>query len=141
MRTKLLFGAVALAVALVAEIARASDACQGRVTAAYLFGNLLDLSVTGNTLQLLNGREDAKLKRLLEWRLVTAAADARRHIDQGVTAEASPAIPNLRAGVERGSAYVREHDLDSRSPLIPSEDIGKASANLEVVTKWLSSQR
>ena len=116
------------------------DPCEGPLKGVFLLGNLLDISLTSNELQLLNGREDPKLKRHLEWRLVSAAAEARRHIDEGATVERNMAIPNLASGVERATAYITEHDLDSKPPVPAAKRVANPLANLKVVEKWLSKQ-
>ena len=136
-----LVGLVAFVAFLIATVARgADDPCARRCAGAGLLGNLLDLSLTADALKLLNGHEDPKLKRLLEWRLVAAAAEARRHIDEGATLASDSAIPNLTDGVERATAYVAAHDLDSKPPVPSVKSSVSPSANLLVVRKWLSSQ-
>jgi hypothetical protein len=118
----------------------ADDSCSGKYAGARLLGNVLDLSLTADALKLLNGHENPKLKRLLEWRLVSAAADAKRQIDEGAVWENSPAVPNLAEGVNRAATYVLEHDLDEKPPVSAAENAGKPSENLDTVRKWLSKQ-
>jgi hypothetical protein len=118
----------------------ADDPCSGKYAGARLLGNILDLSLTADALKLLNGQEDPKLRRLLEWRLVSAAADAKRHIDEGAVWEKSPAVPNLIEGVKRATTYVVEHNLDERPLVSGAESAGKPSENLAAVRKWLSKQ-
>jgi hypothetical protein len=124
------------------------DPCLGKYSGAHLAANLLDLSLTVGELNLLKGGEDPKLKRHLEWRLVTAAARARQHIDQGAIwdqeaiGEASVSTaPDLVMGVDRAIAYVAEHDLDRNPPVRQDKSLSKPSADLAVVKKWLSRQR
>jgi hypothetical protein len=124
----------------------AGEPCSGKYFGAHLAGNLYDLSLTAGELKLLNGREDPKLKRHLEYRLVSAAAEARRHIEEGATwdeaaiGKASEA-PDLINGIDRATGYVAEHDLDVKHPAPLDKFRSKPSADLEVIKKWLSKQR
>lgn len=144
MRSKLRWALLGLAVAGLAAntMNAASDPCWGQFVGARLLGSLLELSMTADALSLLNGREDPKLKRLLEWRLTSAAADARRDVDDGPVLEGSPALPNLAHGVQKATAYVVAHHLDRNPPVAAGEkSVHKPLENLRVVRRWLSKQR
>ena len=127
---------------LTASLMSAEEPCLGRFFGAHLLGSLQDLSLTVDELTLLNGREDPKLKRHLEWRLVSAAADARRYVDGEPVLEKPSQFPNLAHGVEKARDYVVSHHLDLNPP-VPSADksLLNPSANLEVVGRWLSRQQ
>ena len=141
MRSKPRWGILTLVVVLAANAARGAEPCQGEFVGARLLGNLLDLSLTSDELKLLSKDENPKLRRHLEWRLVSAAADARRHVDEGPTLEKSAALPNLAHGVQQATEYVAAHHLDSTPPVpTAAESLGKPSANLDVVSKWIASQ-
>src|SRR5262249_39023829 len=124
----------------------ADEPCSGKYFGAHLAANLYDLTLTVGELNLLKGREDPKLKSHLEWRLVSAAAQARKHVDQGgiwdedAIGKASSA-PDLIRGVDRAIAYVAEHDLDANPPVRQDKTLAKPSADLAEVKKWLSKQR
>jgi hypothetical protein len=94
-------------IGLPASVMNAADEpCSGRYFMARPLGNVLDLNLTAQELKLLNGREDPKLKRHLEWRLVSAAADARRDVDSGsIWEKSSPsAWASGRSSGHRGAA-------------------------------------
>src|SRR5215472_12003161 len=119
-------------------IGAADDPCLGKYSGAHLAANLLDLSLTVGELNLLKGGEDPKLKRHLEWRLVSAAARAKQHIDEGAIwdhdALGKPLeAPDLNRGVDRAIAYVADHDLDANPPVRQDKNIAKPSANLAEV--------
>lgn len=130
-----------------ASMMRASDEpCSGKYFGAHLAGNLYDLSLTTGELKLLNGREDPKLKRHLEYRLVSAAARARQDIDEGATWDEADLgkpseAPELVIGVDRAAAYVAEHDLDRKPPVPSAKSLANPSADLAAVKIWLSNQR
>src|SRR5262245_42712402 len=97
--------------------ARKPEACESQIRGGLLLARLLDISLTADELQHLNGEEQPKLKRHLEWRLVSAIAAARRHVDEGATVERNVAVPNLKRGVEQAAAYITAHDLDNKPPV------------------------
>ena len=142
MFVRLRWAAFALGVASFAASAMnaADEPCSGRFFGASLLGNLLDLNLTAQELKLLNGREDPKLKRHLEWRLVRAAADARRDVDSRPIWEKSSALGNLTQGVQRATEYVVEHHLDDKVWPSGDESPRKPSENLAVVSRWISKQ-
>ena len=125
-----------------------AEPCLGVFMGASLSASLLDVSQTTVSLKLLNGREDPKLKRLLEWRLITAIGATRRFVDSGpvVDAVARPnLLPNWVNIIERAKAYTAAHHLDTNPPIasppLQADDAAlKPSENLQVIKAWLSKQ-
>jgi hypothetical protein len=110
---------------------------------AYFSSSLLDISVTTDALRLLNGQEDPKLKRLLQWHLVSTIAAARRYVENGaVIPEASrrSTVPNLLNSVEKARLYVVDSQLEARPPEGARGAELKPLENLEALRIWLSSQ-
>jgi hypothetical protein len=96
--------------------------------AAHFVDQLETIGFLSNTLALLNGSEDPKLRRLLEWRLGAAAADARSLVGGGLSVEAV-GLPNFAKGLQSARSYASEHHL-------PAAVI----ADLTAVEAWVSKQ-
>src|SRR5664279_312406 len=83
-----------------------------------------------NALKLLNGSENPKLRRLLEWRLGAAAEDAKARLDHGVRIEdMGMALPTLSHGLRDARAYASSQNLP-----------GAVVANLAALDAWVSQQ-
>ena len=83
-----------------ARATNSAEPCLPQFAAAALVANLQDIALTSGELRLLNGKEDPKLRRLLERRLAVAAAEARHHISQDPDIDARY-LPSLAEGVTR----------------------------------------
>ena len=98
---------------------------------AHFVEHLGNISFATTALHLLNGAENPKLKRLFEWRLKTAAEDAKQQLDRGVTVEAV-GLPNWASGpngLREARAYATSHSL-------PATVI----ENLTALEEWVSKQ-
>jgi hypothetical protein len=119
-----------------------TDPCDGTFAGAMLGAELLDIGLTTSSLKLLNGTENPKLKRLLEFRLLSAIAAARREVEHGpeVDRVALPfSVPNWLNTVGEATAYVSVHHLESPgSPADAPEHM--PLENLQVVKAWLERQ-
>lgn len=97
---------------------------------AHLVEHLGTISFVRNALKLLNGSENPKLRRLLEWRLGAAAEDAKAQLDRGVIIEdVGMALPTLSHGLRDARAYASSHHLP-----------GTVVANLTALDAWVSQQ-
>ena len=87
------------------------------------------------------------MKRLLESRLATAAADARQHIEQGAVIDAV-GLPSIISGVERAAGYASVHHFDQKrlDEIASSDertlgpgvrDVAKPAENLLFIKAWL----
>jgi hypothetical protein len=130
--------------------AQSAEPCLPQFAAAALVANLQDIALTTSELRLLNGTENVKLRRLLEWRLATAAVEARHHIDQGpdITARG---LPSLASAPDRALKYIREHPLEMapladahvrevKLPGMERRNIAVPIENLEYVGAWVRKQ-
>lgn len=72
--------------------------------------HLETIGLVSNALSLLNGTEDPKLKRLLEHRLVAAAEDAKRLLDQEIVVQ-GVALRNWASPLRRARLYAADHHL------------------------------
>jgi hypothetical protein len=144
MKKRLSLASVALMVGLASSSllsADSADRCAGTSMGAYLGASLLDVAQTTASLRLLNGREDPRLKRLLQWRLVSAIADARKYVDSSpvVDSAAFPSLlPNWLDAIERAQKYVAEHRLEEDPPIDAEGATRRPVENLRVVKAWLS---
>ena len=129
-----------------------SDPCDGVFAGANLSASLLDISLTLNSLKLLNGSENPKLKHMLEWRLASAIQSARRFVDNKPVID-PVALPmlTLNSGheVSKARAYISSHQLQKVSLLREGDPerftaadttLLTPSADLTVVEKWLARQ-
>ena len=118
--------------------------CLGTYVGATLVGSLLDISQTTTSLKLLNGKEDPKLKGLLEWRLASAIQSARHAIEnQPVMDPVSlpGLVVNFRHEIQEARTYIVDHQLKTVSllaegdtnPLRPLDD-------LRLIDEWFSRQ-
>jgi hypothetical protein len=134
--------------ALAADVS--AEPCLPQHVAAALVANLEDISLTTNELRLLNGKENPKLRRLLEWRLAEAAAEARHHIDEGPAVTAQH-LPSLVSGVDRAIKYVAAHPLeqkyleqvhqrDAGLSGLKGQNVAIPAENLEYVKAWVAKQ-
>jgi hypothetical protein len=114
---------------------------------ALLLSRLEQIAFSGGALRLLNGAEDPKLKRLLTLQFATAAADARRHLEDGARLQAAR-LSSLEEGVKRASTYVAEHGIDRKllSTLAEGEarvyppnrrHLQNVAENLAYLAEWL----
>ena len=146
--------AVAVSVALAAPgrsmLAQATEPCVRQFAAAALVANLQDIASTTIELRLLNGKEDPKLRRVLERRLAIAAAEARYHIGLDPLIEA-PYLPALAEGVTRALILLRakpldleplrkEHEREVKMQGAATRNIGVPKENLEFVRDWVAKQ-
>ena len=126
------------------------EPCLPQFAAAALIANLQDIALTAGELRLLNGKEDPRLRRLLERRLAVAAADARRHIGQDPAIDARY-LPSLAEGVTRALKLLGERPLDAaplekenlrdgQLPGLESRNIALPVENLEFVRDWIAKQ-
>jgi hypothetical protein len=91
---------------------------------------LVTISFVSLALNLLNGNEDPKLRRLLEWKLGEAAEDAKVQLDRGATAEGEGLpMPNLSRDFRVARTYASSHHLS-----------GTVIANLTALEAWVSKQ-
>jgi hypothetical protein len=91
---------------------------------------LVTVSFVSLALNLLNGNEDPKLRRLLEWKLGEAAKDAKVQMDRGATAQgAGLPMPNLSRDFRVARTYASSHHLS-----------GTVIANLTALEAWASKQ-
>jgi hypothetical protein len=92
--------------------------------------HLETIGFASNALKLLNGSENPKLRRLLEWRLGAAAEDAKAQLDRGAKLEdMGLALPTLSHGLRDARAYASSHQLP-----------GAVIANLTALDAWVSQQ-
>lgn len=124
---------------------RAADGrCLGSVIGASLMSRLLDLSIILNAAKLLDGSENPKLEEFLEWQLLSAAADARRYVDQQPEVDAASmrnTAPNWLDVVEKARKYIKSHKLDKMPPREAEGDARTPLANLDRVEEWLFEQQ
>jgi hypothetical protein len=124
---------------------RATDGkCLGTFIGASLTSRLLDLSIILNAAKLLDGAESPKLREFLEWQLLSAAADARRYVDQRPEVDAASmrnTAPNWLNVVEKARKYVKSHKLDQTPPPEAEGDARMPLANLDRVKEWLLEQQ
>jgi hypothetical protein len=114
-----------------------AEPCLPQFAAASLIANLLDIGMTTGELRLLNGNEDPKLRRHLEYRLAVAARDARLHINQKPDIAAAH-LPSFVSGVDRAIRYVTEHPPDQKS--LEQLHVAMPAENLEYVRAWVARQ-
>ena len=133
-----------------ARATNSAEPCLPQFAAAALVANLQDIALTSGELRLLNGKEDPKLRRLLERRLAVAAAEARHHISQDPDIDARY-LPSLAEGVTRALRLLAERPLDlvplERERLreeklqgLESRNIAIPVENLEFVRDWVAKQ-
>lgn len=126
------------------------EPCLPQYAAAALVANLQDISLTAGELRLLNGKENPKLRRLLERRLAVAAAEARHHIGMDPAIEALY-LPSLAEGVTRALSLLavrpldlapleEEHRRDQKLQGLESRNIAVPVENLEFVRDWVAKQ-
>jgi len=139
-----------LVVGSVAAIAdEQQEPCASEMAGTALAINLQDISLTTSSLRLLNGKEDPKLRRLLEWRLATAIAEAKLHVDRAPSVWA-PAMPSLVRGVDAAILYFeqhpeaaralqRQHERERNTP-DAERSIGTPEANLLYIKEWVDKQ-
>ena len=130
--------------------AEENETCVREFAAAALIANLQDISMTTGELRLLNGKEDPKLRRLLERRLAIAAAEARYHIGLDPVIRGGY-LPTLAEGVSRALILLRtrpldleplqkEHEREVRMQGDATRNIGIPKENLEFVRDWVAKQ-
>src|SRR5450759_3843 len=130
--------------------AQSEEPCLPQFTAALLAANLQDISLTTSELRLLNGTESVRLRRLLEWRLATAAVEARHHIEQG-PAITGRRLTSLASAPDRALKYIREHPLqmapladeqvrEVKLPGMEWRNVAVPVENLEYVSAWVEKQ-
>ena len=144
MRTRLPRYALLLALAGIATPALQGDTdpCDGTFAGAMLVGELFDIGLTTSSLKLLGDGENPKLRHLLEFRLVSAIAAARRDVGNNPQVDQA-ALPNLVPNwldmVEKATEYVSAHHLEN--PPFPADGSQrKPLENLQVVKTWLTKQ-
>lgn len=115
-----------------------ADQCWTRITGAGFVANLVDIAMTGDSLRLLNGNEDPRLRRVLEFRLITAIEDAKRRIEDSPVVEAI-AMPSLIEGLRKAKDYLDGHPLnvEVHNSMVSS---AKALEHLERVRAWVAKQ-
>lgn len=128
----------------------ANEPCVREFAAAALVANLQDISLTTGALRLLNGREDPKLRRLLERRLAIAAAEARYHIGLDPVIHGA-SLPTLAGGVSRALDLLaakpfdleplrKEHEREVTMQGGATRNISVPKENLEFVRDWVAKQ-
>ena len=150
LRTAALLFAVALATTSPLLATEPVEPCAKEIQGAFLMGKLEQISVTGSALRLLNGTEDARLRRLLSLQLATAAAEARRHVDGGVELAHHP-LPHFVEAVKRASEYVSKNGLDPEllamianaeaNTALGRRRIDQPAENLAAVSAWLAKHQ
>lgn len=146
-----LFVLLALFAFLGADAREQSEPCSGEIKGALLLSRLEQIGFTANSLRLLNGTEDPKLKRLLTFQLAAAAAEARRHIEEGAKLERGW-LTEIAEGVRRAKSYLAEHEIDREflsllakheaTVLEPSgRRLDRPAENLAVVSEWLAKHQ
>lgn len=146
-----LFVVLALIATFALEAREQKEPCSGEFKGALLLTRMEQIGMTARALRLLNGTEDPKLKRLLTLQLATAAADARRHIEEGAKLEPAH-LTSIAEGLRRASSYLAEHDVDREflSRLAKSEAtvfgpngrrLDRPAENVAVVSEWLAKHQ
>jgi hypothetical protein len=103
---------------------------------------LFDTSMTLDSLKLLDGRENPKLKRFLEWRLATEIHSASEAIGHDPVMEPVPLpglVPNWKNTVRDARLYVADHHLDDSQFLKTGLNL-QPSKDLEGIDSWLQTQ-
>jgi hypothetical protein len=110
---------------------------------AALSADILNISLTVGELSLLNGQEAPKLKRLMQWRLVKAAAAGREHIALGARLPTGAyAWASQIEDLDRAIAYVATQNLDEAdfAPLkVADNPRSRPSQDLEAIRTWIRS--
>jgi hypothetical protein len=130
MRASFLLALVIVGTSFIAapSLFAAEDACP--CGGAQFVQHLEIIGFASNALKLLNGSENPKLRRLLEWRLGAAAEDAKAQLDRGARIEDMGfALPTLSHGLRDARAYASSHHLP-----------GAVVANLAALDAWVSQQ-
>jgi hypothetical protein len=108
---------------------------------AMLVASFLEISQTSASLRLLNGRENPKLKHLLEWRLVSAVGASRKYVesDPAVDPVALPnLVPNWIHTVDGARALIVARDLEHHPPIAGDVASQKPLENLQVIREWIA---
>ena len=111
---------------------------------ARLISRLFDLDLIVGVTRLLDGSENAKLRRFLEWQLLVAAADASHYVDQRPEVDSSSmrsTVPNWLNAMNRAREYVVSHQLEQAPPPQAEGDQLTSLANLNKVKEWLWVQQ
>jgi hypothetical protein len=119
------------------------DPCLGTFMGANLVASFLDISLTTSSLKLLNGSENPKLKRHLEWRLASAIQNARHCVENRPVVD-PVALPNLvvnfRHDIQKAKTYIVDHQLQTVSLHARGGSTLKPLADLRLVEEWFSHQ-
>ena len=135
---------VAVVITISASKVKAADPCRGAFMEAHLSASIADISETTDSLRLLNSGENPRLRQLLEFRLMSAAADARRYVEGGAVVDPAALanlLPNWLDIVKKASDYVIEHQLERNPPPLADGTALKPLANLQLVKSWLSRHK
>jgi hypothetical protein len=127
-----------------------AEPCLPQYAAAALVADLMDIGMTTSELRLLNGNEEPKLRRHLEFRLAMAAAEAR-HVIGLKPAVTALHLPSLVSGLDRAVQYVAAHPLepkhleemhenDLKLPGMVGYNVSIPAENLEYVRAWVKKQ-
>ena len=127
MRAHSLF-AVVISIGLVSAPSACAAEDANPCSSAHFVEHLEQIGFASNALKLLDGSENPKLRRLLEWRLGAAAEDAKAQLDRGVTVEAV-GLPSFSRGLREAGAYASSHQLS-----------GTVISNLTALDAWASKQ-
>ena len=116
--------------------------CAGAVASADFTSHVALLSKAASALNLLNGREEPRLKRLLEIDLLSGIESARRDVESGATispVSVAVAMPNLLDAVAKARRYLLGHKIQRVPGTMEGEM--KPLNGLAIVEKWLHTQK
>ncbi len=120
-----------------------ADPCKGAVLGTAVAGSMAGISITTSSLKLLNGQEDARLRRILQDRLISDIDSARQFVESGAVVDPAslPSVyPNWIRMIERAEEYIAAHDLEKSLPVGTVGTARRPLENLRVVKDWLSTQ-
>ena len=116
--------------------------CASAVASAAFTAHVALLLKQASALNLLNGREEPRLKRILEIDLLSGIESARRDVESGATispVSVAVARPSLLDAVGKARRYLLGHKIQ-RVPGTMEGEL-KPLDGLAVVEKWLQTQK